>query len=62
MTDHVLHESDSFVEVHWTKLIADYHDTRFSSEHDNSSIWYLHIVSHLLLLLREVAYNSHRFY
>ncbi len=62
MIDRVSHESDSFVEVRWTRLIADYHETRFHSKFDNSSIWYLHIVLRLLLLLREVAYNSRRFH
>ncbi len=62
MIDHVLHESNSFVEVHWTRFIVNYYDTRFYSEHDNSLIWYFHIMSHLLLLLREVTYNSRQFY
>ena len=60
MIDHVSYKSDSFVEARWTKLIADYYDTRFYSEFDNSSIWYLHMMSRLLLLLCEVAYNSHQ--
>ena len=60
MIDHASHESDSFVEARWTRLIADYHDTKFYSEFNNSLIWYLHIMSRLLLLLREVTYNSRR--
>ena len=62
MIDHASHESDSFVAARWMKLIADYHDIKFHSEFKNSSIWYLYIMSLLLLLLCEVAYNSRRFH
>ncbi len=38
MTNHVLHESDSFIKIHWMKFITDYHDIKFHFEHDNSLI------------------------
>ncbi len=62
MINHESHELYLFVKACWMKLIADYHKTRFHSDFNNSSTLYHHIVTHFLLLLCKVAYNSHQFY
>ena len=62
MTDHVSHESDSFAEIHWMKLITDYLCIKFHSELDNSSAWCLYIMLYFWSLLHEVKYNSCQFH